>query len=128
MSSNLAIIEKYIYDNTSGITIVYENTTYDPDDNEKWMRIAIQHVADTTETIVGNRNSGIKEEYLLFLQIFIPKSTGVKALDDLINSFRSLLENADISNFIFGNITVNNVGLSGAWFQKNIVVPFHIHR
>lgn len=114
-----------------GIPMVWEGTagsdkpsTDDP--QQSWARAGFQHVARRQTTIVGSDGNRRFTSYgLVSIQLFTPPADGLADADPTAEAFRNAIEGKSTANGVwFRNARTIEVGLSGGWWQTNILADF----
>lgn len=99
----------------------------DGDDNPlPYVRVTIQHVAGSQPTVgSANGQRRFRHNGFVTVQIFTPFGTGGLKSDRLVKVVKDAFEGQTTpSNVIFRDVSVNEVGQSGDWFQVNVVALF----
>lgn len=111
-------------------SVHYEGLKFDPPKDAAWARIAIRHSTAGQATLAGDPSYGARrfERFgVVTVQIFQPLSAGggLVLVEDLAQVARAAFEGQTTSgNIWFQNVTINEVGPDGPWFQMRVVASF----
>lgn len=107
----------------------YENVAEDDEDfegNDPWARLTIRHNLSSQATL-SNQDGQRRFRRLgvLIIQVFTPQGTGLFLEDDLPTVVRDAYEGKSVlGGLIFRDVTINEIGTSGSWFQTNVTASF----
>lgn len=111
------------------VPVIYDDV---PDEIEKadppiaWVRATVAHQTGNQATLAGS--SGVRRYTrtgLLTVQIFTPTGDGLSVADEYATAFQSALQGKSTPNGVwFRDVTAQEAGIDGPWFQTNVVGTF----
>lgn len=108
-------------------TVYWENigSEEQPPKDAPWMRVEVKHFSGSQNTIQepGQRRFG--REGLITVQIFVPAGTRGRTLADRLGKIAvDAFEGKKAGEVWFRDVTLNEVGNDGPWFQVNVRAGF----
>lgn len=110
--------------------VQYDNVKTDAippaDPATPWARLLVRHQEAFQATLQGETgNRRFRRVGVVTAQIFRPPGTGVPGLTDLGTIVRDAFEGVTSSGgVIFRDVSVNEIGPDGDWFQENVEGTF----
>jgi len=112
-------------------SVHYEGLEFTPPTNEAWARLTVRHVAGRQATLAGDPSFGsrrFEKTGIVTVQVFKPLKTGggLVLAENLSQIAKDAFEGTitATTNIWFQNVTINEIGPDGPWFQMNIVASF----
>lgn len=111
---------------SSSVPVLWDDVKGEIPANTAWARVTVQHASGEQATLsdhVGNRK--FRREGLVTIQVFTQFGQGLRKADVLGKIAADAFEGKATQNQIwFRDVTVNEIGQSGDWFQTNVLVSF----
>jgi hypothetical protein len=115
---------------TAGQAVLYADSktqvpkTDDTDSNpDLWARITVQHTGGNQGTLGGNKC--FNRFGLVTVQVFTPSGTGLSLGDNVYKIVVDAYEGKTTPGGVwFRNVSVNEIGPEGEWYQTNIIAEF----
>ncbi len=108
----------------AAVPVAYANRQFTPPDNAEWVRLAIIEGDSTLAGLGGTGANRYRNTGVVAAQIFVPVAVGdglaYEIADDIATIFRSKL----VSGVRFRTPATAPAGPDGAWYQRNVTVPF----
>lgn len=108
--------------------VIYDDTTQEvPSGDTPWCRVTIRHNISGRATVGGEVGARrFRRVGVLTVQIFTPTGEGLSNADIFAKVALDAFEgNSTGSDAIeFRNVTVNEVGRDGPWYQTNVLTEF----
>ena len=96
-----------------------------PSNNDPWARATVQHVLGFQRTLGGIGCRRFQKNGVVAVQIFTKTGTGLSESDALSKLVTDTFEGTDTPEGVwFRNVTLNEVGNDGQWFQVNVTADF----
>jgi len=107
----------------------YENVgtkSLPPTGQSAWARVVLRHTESRQATLSGAQGSRtFRRNGVLTVQVFSPTGRGIIGTSDLDTIIRDAYEGTTTSGGVeFRNVTINEVGQDGDFFQVNVVARF----
>lgn len=108
-------------------TVPIENENIDPIDTsslDEWIRIIIQEGDNSQITLgrVGNRE--YQKTGIIHIQVFTKTGIGAGRARELAQTAKGILQGTTFGDVKTGAARVARQGVSGSWWQLNLIVPF----
>ena len=116
-----ATIERYVRDNLTGSSLVFENMTQ-PNTVAEWIRVNILN-ADSKQVSLGD-NPYYRYTGLVIFQIFTKPSIGSGRATQVVDQVTAMFRGQRINGITFRPPVMDKVGDAGGWYQVNVSVPF----
>ena len=112
---------------TTGFIAVYENVRGDkPTTTAPWARASLRNVTGRQATLANH--DGVRRwrrDGILTIQIFVPLGEGLQEGYSLSKVVTDALEGTSTPSAVwFRNVSVNEIGPDGEWFQFNVLAEF----
>jgi hypothetical protein len=125
-------LAKYAWETTAsqtGTRFKYENVasaSIPPSGQDAWGRIVLRHTTSKQTSLAGADGRRHFTRYgTLVVQIFEVVGTGIAKSTDIPEIMKNAYEGKSTAGgVIFRDVTINEVGKSGDYFQTNVVVHF----
>jgi len=102
--------------------IAWDNVDYRPG-IVSWVRFFVMedesNQMDMGSTLLRYRNGGMAVIY-----IFVPQNTGTQAAKGLADTASAIFRGVTSDEIIFRAPSIKTIGISGAWYQINVLVPY----
>lgn len=107
--------------------IIYPNTAtpVPTDGSVSWARVTIKHVSGEQRS-VPQENQHTNSMGTLIIQLFQPSGVGLGSNTSIAPILKSL-RRAAVGSLFFKNVTSEEIGVDGHWFQTNISAIFDYH-
>lgn len=109
----------------------YEGLAFTPPPTAAWARPVVRHTVGRQATLAGDPSFPLRrfeKRGIVTVQVFQPltKGGGLVLVQSLAEVAKAAFEgvNTTPSNIWFQNVTINEVGSDGPWFQMNVVASF----
>lgn len=103
----------------------FGNEKFSPPAEAAWVRLNVQHLVGSQETLGGTGNRRFSRSGLVTIQLFVPQDTGMETADGYIATLRAMYEGKTISGPIwFTDANVQEIGPTDGWHQTNIDIEF----
>jgi hypothetical protein len=115
--------------------LLYDDKPRDLPNTASYARVTVQHGFFSQKTIGGKKALGgcgqrFRRTGVVTVQIFTPFGDGLTIADPLIDLVLDTFEGESTGSdrIEFRNVTANEVGNDGTWYQTNIVADFDYDR
>jgi len=106
--------------------VARDNEAFVPVEGSPYVRLSVRHIGRSQRTLgrVGNRNFGSLGA--VFIQVFVPINTGLKAADDLAKAAQDVFEGVTLATVevSFLDVIVRETGPDGKWFGMVVQANF----
>lgn len=104
--------------------VVYgSNWNSDFNDGLPWIRVSVSESSSNIMEL-GSRFTRLRG--IITVQCFVPYDAGDKAITNLVDSVRNLLQNRLIGGVVNCEGTIfRNVGIRGNWYQVNVDTDYY---
>jgi hypothetical protein len=127
----LALV-KYAWETTAGqpgSRLKWENVgsaSVPPTGQSPWARVIVRHTTAGQSTLAGASGTRLfRRNGIIIVQLFEVKGKGVIGTVDLAKIIMDAYEGVTtVGGVEFRDVTINEVGPEGDFFQENIVIPF----
>jgi len=114
---------------TTGYEAKYDNVackSAPPDTQEPWARVVLRHTTSRQASLAGESgNRRFRRTGVLTIQVFEIAGNGLTGLENTAIIVRDTFEGVTSpEGVIFRDVTINEVGPDGDFFQTNVVVSF----
>lgn len=91
-----------------------------------WARAQVQHASGSQATLANHEGqSRFRRSGIVTVQIFTPFGTGLVLADQLATIVKNAFEGVQTpSGVIFRDVTPNEIGEDGPWFNVNVLAQF----
>lgn len=90
-------IEAFIAANWTTTTIAWDNLPTSPTAGSPWVRVSIRQAVSQRVVLTGTRERGRVLRAVVFVQFFVPVGSGPAAVRSLIDGFRAMIEERDLT-------------------------------
>jgi len=121
---------KTVWDTTGhGARVKYDNvgkSSLPPSGTDPWARVALRHTTAGQASLSGSLGTQrFERKGVLAIQIFEPSGKGLSGATDLPKIVQDAYEGVRTANGVwFRDVVVNEIGVSGDFFQTNVVALF----
>lgn len=84
--------------------IAWDNFQFVPEEVKPFARFVVKHLAGTQETLGGVGNRVFRKSGIVFVDLFLPKDTGVSSLDKWSKTARSAFEGVQAGGVWFRDV------------------------
>lgn len=99
---------------------VLGNESFEPPENDEWVRLTVLHLDSGFETLGGAGNRRVRRRGSITAQIFVPVGTGMDVSDTLMTTIRDLFEGVSFGGVDCFNTEDREVGVNGSHHQRNL--------
>lgn len=121
-------IQSYFQSNFNHLNfdkIAWDNVDFNIPVNEDWLRFSVQTITSDIVS-VGSSSIKIRNQGMIFIQIFVYRSTSTLNSDIIADRICDIFEGVQlITGETFSSARKNDVGQSEGWFQTNLSIPFY---
>lgn len=116
--------------NAPSVTVIYDDVRQPLpiSDDAEWVRILVEHT-ERMQPAIGQ--AGGLRRYramgLITVQVFTPFGDGLTRADAIADIVFDIFDGVSTGSgdgITFNNVTMREIGESGAWFQTNVLVDF----
>lgn len=126
-SDHVSFLRQLLSDNWTETPIDWPNVALTPPERKPWVRFTVQD-ADRSLASIGAPGSNLtRQPSILYLQLFTPSNEGdgdalrlAEALAAIYNTTQYAAEGLHFRQ----PASIKQVGVNGAWYQVNVLVPF----
>lgn len=107
--------------------VLYDDKERDVPDNDDFVRISMEHNVRERQTLGGEPNNRRFRSFgIITVQVFSISGDGLTTSDSLVQSVLDIFEGDKTGEdrVTFRNVSHNEVGQSGPWFQVNVTAEF----
>ncbi len=111
---------------TTTYTLIYDDLPGNiPTTSNPWARLTIRHNQSQQASLAGDGGTKrFRRQGVLMVQIFATSGKGLLSSDILSKVIVDAFEGKSSNGIWFRNVSMNEVGQDGHWFQTNVSVDF----
>lgn len=109
---------------TLGLTVVYDNITVDPPDDDAWLRITILP-DDSVKADIGSGNDRFRTTGMVFVDIFTPLNIGDKRALEIADTVSDHFRARTVSGVRYRTPKLMNMNRLEDWHHKQVSIPFY---
>ena len=106
--------------------IEFENVLIQKAIDKSWIRLTVLTGGSFQNGFHGGGVNQYRTVGEIVLSIFIPVGGGTSEGDKLADKAVSILRGAHFDNIVCKTPSLNNIGITGEWYQINLNTPFTI--
>lgn len=105
--------------------VSWQNVEFtEPNNDLPWIRVGMVHALGSQETLGGVGGKTFRHRGTFYTQVHAPLGRGTELTDALCQSILDILEGTTLGQVVLNNCRINEVGLSGAWYQTDVLADF----
>jgi hypothetical protein len=112
-------------DDKRDVRVVWGNKTTTPPDESPWVRVNIRHAGADPASVGDSTAAMHRHDGMVVVEVFAPIDEGEGTVDaycdDVAGIFRDYRAQQGLR---FRSPYTINVGQTGAWFKKDVLIPF----
>jgi len=120
-ASERQVIENVISTGWISTPVAWDNVPLDPPPESNWIRVNILD-GDAQRITLNQRYHRFTG--IVLISVFTIVGQGSNAARNNADTIAALFRDLQISGILFRSPTITNVGISGAYYQINLSVPF----
>lgn len=106
------------------VPYVLPNEQYEPVDKQEWVRLSIAE-ALSTQASLGNPGANLyRDAGVATVQIFVEVNEGDGLAYEIADDIAAIFRSQRIGGLLLRTPSTSPVGPDGAWYQRNVTVPF----
>lgn len=104
------------------VTVLYDNAPFTPPDNARWVAWSIREA--TADQVELGSDKRFRIRGTAIANIYVPIRDGDESALELADAIDAAFKSVTVSDVTYQTPTVNTIGLTGDWWQVNVICPW----
>jgi len=109
----------------SDVRVAWGNKNTEPPNDVPWVRFNVRHSGADPASVGDSARAMHRHDGMVIVEVFVPLDSGEGTVDEYCDTVAGIYRNHTSQQGLrFRSPFTVNVGQSGAWYKRNVLIPF----